>query len=146
MLEFRRFLYYALLLVMAVSLVSSCGGSKQSANIRRIERDSRRNPPPTDMEANAANSRTVRRVLRNEERRDRDAERDAQRASNEAIQRHRDMQTPETRERMDRNLRETNRRYNEPFFSRLFRRKTEQEKIDRQREREAQRRLDARRG
>jgi len=98
------------------------------------------------MEANAATSRTVRRVLRNEERRDRDAERDAQRASNEAIQRHRDMQTPETRERMDRNLRETNRRYNEPFFSRLFRRKTEQEKIDRQREREAQRRLDARRG
>jgi hypothetical protein len=145
--KIRTLLIYALMLVMLMPAVSSCATSNERA-IRKIERQSRRNPAPTDMAAVSASrstSRTVRRTLRNEERRNRDAVRDAERASNAAVQRHFDMQTPETRERMERNMRETNRRHNEPFFSRLFRRKTEQEKIERLREREARRRLNARR-
>ena len=146
---FRKFLFYALLLVMALPLVSSCAGSKNERIIRKIERQSKRNPAPTDLDAignNRRESKKVRTAIKKQQKRDKEALKAAEKAQREAIQRHRNIQTPETREQMDRHLSETNQRYKkESFWSRMFRPKTEQEKIDRRREKEARKRLAAQR-
>ena len=123
---FRKFLLYTLFLIMAAPVVSSCGTTKNERIIKKIERQSKRNPAPHDdnraLARSRTTSRTVRKALKKEEKRQRDAYKAALKAQEEAIKRHQDMQTPETRARMERNLKETNRSTKpETFFSRLFR-------------------------
>ena len=142
---FRRFLLYALMLIMVMPAVSSCGKPSNDKIIKKMERQSRRNPPPEDLAAIARNrgaSRKVRKAIKKHEKRQERALKAAIKEQNAAIKRHQDMQSPETRERMERNVRETNRSIKpESFWSRTFRRKTEQEKMERQRKKEARERF-----
>ena len=100
---------------MAISTLPSCA-TKNERIIKKMERHSKRNAPAR------SDSRKVRQAIKKEEKRQKQAYKAAIKEQEAAIKRHHDMQTPETRARMQRNLRETN-RSNKPdnFFSRIFR-------------------------
>ena len=101
---FRKLLYYGLLLMMSLNMFSSCGGGpKKSASIRKIERKSRRNPAPTDMDATAkvTSSRKIKQAVKKRQKREKAEAKAFAKAQSEGYKRHREMQTKETRERMD---------------------------------------------
>lgn len=146
----RQVLFYAALLGITVLMVSSCGGSKQSANMRQIEKHSKRNPigdddlPVVRSGKNGKNSKKVRKALAQQQKQKEATEKEAQKAYLDAITRHRELQTPEVRARMDQRLKESNKRYNgenEFFMVRWFRPKDSVEKIEKRRAREEKKRM-----
>ena len=71
---------------------------------------------------------------------------EAERAHREAITRHRSIQTQETRDRMERNLKETEKKYDnkkEFFIKRWFQPSNNVEKIEKRRAKEVQKRMAA---
>ena len=97
-------MFYAVVFSIMASTFLSCSSGK-SAKIRRIEREYRRNPPPTDMEAtaNATKDRKVRKAIKKQEQQKRDAAKAADDAERIGLKRHREAQTAETLKRMDEN-------------------------------------------
>ena len=114
----RSFLIYlrqmslsALLVSFAVLLFSSCGGSKKTSKIRKIERHSRRNPDPTGATLHREQGRKVRAALRKEEKRKEELHKQRQKEVKRGInRRHLRNQDKETRRRMNRSSREAERR------------------------------------
>jgi len=71
---------------------------------------------------------------------------EVQKSQKDAIKRHREMQAPEVRARMDQNLKDTNKRYSnkkEFFLIRWFRPKDDVEKLEKQRAKETEKRTAA---
>jgi lipopolysaccharide export LptBFGC system permease protein LptF len=102
-----RALFIAVLLAVMALTVLSCGGGgpKKSASMKKIERQSRRNPAPTDMEATAkgTKNRAIKKAIRKQEQQKRDAAKAAEEAEKKGNKRHREAQTEETLKRMDEN-------------------------------------------
>ena len=154
---FRKFHYlllYALLLGTTAMICSSCGGSKNTSKMRQVEKRAKKNPVTVDKEGyhvvNSASgqveSKKVQQAKEKQKKKEAAEEKEAEKAYRDAITRHRAVQTQETRERMDQNLKESNRRYSkkkECFVVRWFRPKDEVEKIEKQRAKETQQRMAA---
>ena len=89
----------------------SCGGSKDAptsgqvrggVNQRQLDKQTRRNPPPTDIDAiRKGGSKKVRKTLKRNQKRQKQLKKEAAEAQSAGAKRHRDMQTKETRTRMD---------------------------------------------
>ena len=143
--SFRKILFYVLLLGMTAMTVSSCGGSK-SASMRQIERHSKKYPDPSNMEGVAATtkSRKIKQAIKKQEKIKKDEAKAAKKREKRGAKSHRDAQTKETLQRMDRHKKEANKRYTREFFLvRWMRPKTDAEKIEKRQNREAKQRMDA---
>ena len=103
--NFRKIFFYAVLLVSMSTMFISCGVPKKSSNIKKIERQSRKNPPPTDMAATAKATKDskIKKAIKKQEQQKIDAAKAADKAEKNGIKQHREAQTEETRKRMDEN-------------------------------------------
>jgi hypothetical protein len=145
----RRLLFFAIWSVMVALMLSSCAGSKKSSSIRQIEKHSKKNP--VDERGNPAavrgsESKQVRQAMEKQQKRQAEEAKEAEKAYKDGITRHRAFQTKETRDRMDRNLTETNKRHRtdkEFFLVRWFKPKDTIEKTEKQRAKEQQKRMAA---
>jgi len=91
-------------------VVPSCGGSKDtptSGQVRggvtqkQLDKQTRRNPPPTDMDATRrGGSKKVRKTLKRNKKQEKRLKKEATKSRNESIKRHQAMQTDDTRKRM----------------------------------------------
>lgn len=144
-----KVLRYVLLLAVVAVMAASCGGSKKSASMRQIEKQSRKNPPPSGtMEDLAAGSKSkkVKQALKEKQKQEKEFKKEAAKAYQDGITRHRSLQTDETRERMNRHFKESEEKYGDKkefFLARWFRRKDDIEKIERRRAKEVQKRMAA---
>jgi hypothetical protein len=144
-----RILFYAVWLGMATVMFSSCGGSKKSSSIRKIEKHAKRNPVDdrgNPVAARGSESKQVRQAMEKQQKQKEATAKEDQKAYKDAITRHRTIQTQETRDRMDRNLKETEKRHRtdkEFFLVRWFKPKDSIEKIEKRRAREVQKRMAA---
>ena len=106
---FRRFLLYVVMILMVV-IGPSCGGSKNAptsgqvrggVNQKQLDKQMKRNPPPTDLDAiRKGGSKKVRKTLKRNEKREKQLKKESTKSKNENIKRHNEMQTKETRQRM----------------------------------------------
>ena len=141
----KIWLYTIWLGTLAV-MVSSCGGSKKSPGIRQMEKQSKNwsidaNGNPVDMR-----SKKVRETLAKQEKQKEAAAKEAEKNRQDGITRHRAFQTQETRDRMDQNLKESEKRYSAKkdfFLVRWFRPKDSVEKIEKRRAKEVKKRMAA---
>ena len=144
--KFPKVLLYTIWLGMAAVMLSSCGGSKRSPSIRQIEKSSKNwsvdeNGNPVDLR-----SKKVRETLAKQEKQKAAAAKESEKTRQDGITRHRAFQTQETRDRMDQNLKETEKRYStkkEFFLVRWFRPKDSVEKIEKRRAKEVKKRMAA---
>ena len=93
-----------------VATGSSCGGSKgtpTSGQVRggvtqkQLDKQTKRNPPPSDMEATRkGGSKKVKKTLKRNEKQRKRLKKEAKQATKDGIKRHNEMQTKETRKRM----------------------------------------------
>jgi len=147
--NFRKIWLYTVLLGMVVVMASSCGSSKQSSNMRQMDKHSRKNPVGEDglpVEKRGKDSKKVRQVLAQQEKQKAAEKKEADKAYKDGLTRHRALQTQETRNRMDQNLKESNKKYTnekEFFLVRWFRPKDDIEKIEKRQAKEDQKRMAA---
>jgi hypothetical protein len=133
-------LLYALLWVAIAIVAPSCGGSRKSASMRKIERHERK------YGGDSWKSKEVRKAEAKQKKQEEDARKEAEKIRRDGITRHREFQTQETRDRMDQHLAETNERHStkkEFFLVRWFRPKTDIEKIEKRRAKEVKKRMAA---
>ena len=136
---FHRF--RAILLCIAVAgavivMMSSCSGSKKSASIKKIERESKKD----------YRSKEVRKAEEQQEKQQKEAQKAAEKAHRDGITRHREFQTQEVRNRMDANAKESDKKYKKKkdfFLVRWFRPKDDIEKIEKKRAKEVEKRMAA---
>jgi len=120
-------------------MFSSCGTSKQSLSMRKIEKHSKKNPVGEDglpVAVRGSESKQVRQAKEKQQKRQAEEAKEAEKAYKDAITRHRANQTQEMRDRMDRNLKETEKRHSrdkEFFLVRWFKPKDSIEKIEKMR-------------
>ena len=144
-------LFYAIWLGMAAVMLPSCGGSKKSSSMRQLEKHAKRNPVGDDglpVPPRGSQSKQVRQAIEKQKKQQAITTKEADKAYKDAITRHRSVQTQETRDRMDRNLKETEKRHKrdkEFFVARWFRPKDNIEKIEKRRAKETQKRMAANR-
>lgn len=134
--RFSRILLYAMLVGAAAVAVPSCSGSKKSADVKKMERASKKD----------YRTKEVRKAEEDQERKRQQLLKDAEKARQDGITRHREMQTQEVRDRMDENLKiseEKNRTKKEFFLVRWFRPKDDIEKIEKRRAKEVKKRMAA---
>ena len=138
---------YTVLLGIIVVMAPSCGSSKQSSGMRQMEKHSKKNPVGDDglpVVTHKSGSKKVRQALAQQEKQKAAEKKEADKAYKDAITRHRSIQTQETRERMDRHLKESNKRHSkekEFFVVRWFQPKDEIEKIEKRQAKEDQKRM-----
>jgi len=97
-------------MILMVAIGPSCGGSnitptsgqvRGGVNQRQLDKQTKRNPPPTDMEATRrGGSKKVRKTLKRNQKREKQLKKESAKSRNEGIKRHNEMQTKETRKRM----------------------------------------------
>ena len=131
---FRKCVVYAICFGMFVGMFSSCGGSQKSASIKQIERQSRKNPPPHELESyvEKSTSKKAKKALKHQAKLEKEREKQDKKDHEEGYKRHREIQEQETRDRMEQNLKKSDKSYSnkkECFLVRWFRPKTETEKI-----------------
>ena len=96
---FRKLLFYAVLLLISALAVSSCGGSKKSAKIKRVERHGNFDP---NNPAKNDRSKTVRKALKESEKQRKKDFKEAEKLLKKGVnKRHLANQDKETRKRMD---------------------------------------------
>ena len=88
----------------------SCGGSKNTptsgqvrggVNQKQLDKQTKRNPPPTDLDAiRKGGSKKVRKTIKRNDKREKQLKKEATKSKNENIKRHHEMQSKETRQRM----------------------------------------------
>jgi len=121
--------------------------------MRQIEKHSKKYQIRVDNAGNhvpaatgKSSSKKVRQAIEKQQKKQQADEKAAQKSQNEAIKRHREMQSPEVRARMDHNLKETNKRHSnekEFFLKRWFRPKDDIAKIEKKRAKETEERMAA---
>ena len=140
---------YAVLLGMVAVMTPSCGGSKKSSSMRQIEKHSRKYPVDENgnpVSTRSSDSKKVRQAKAKQQKMEEATKKEADKAYKDGITRHREVQTQETRDRMDQHLKESNKRYSnkkEFFVVRWFRPSNDVEKIEKRREKEVQKRMAA---
>ena len=144
-----RKILYVILLGIAVVVIPSCGGSKNSSSMRQIEKHSRKYPIGEDGLPVPGRSKESKKVKAAKEKQQKDKEaqaKEAEKAYKDAITRHREFQSQETRDRMDQHAKESDKRYSnkkEFFIVRWFRPKDDVEKIEKRRAKEVEKRMAA---
>ena len=147
--RFHRILLYALLMGAVAVTVPSCGGSKKSSSMKKIEKQSKKNPVGEDglpTPTRSSESKKVRQALAKQKKQEEQEAKEAEKIRRDGITRHREFQTQETRDRMDQHLKESDDRYNkkkEFFLVRWFRPKDDIEKIEKRRAKEVKNRMAA---
>ena len=140
-----RKILHAILLGMVVVMLSSCGGSKQSASMKQIQKHAKKNPVGDDGLPIPTRGK-AKKAVEQQQKTQAATAKEIEKSYMDAITRHRSNQTQETRERMERNLKESNKRHRtqkEFFMVRWFRLKDDVEKIEKQRAKEVQKRMAA---
>jgi len=146
---FRKIWLYTVLLGMVVVMASSCGGSKKSASMRDIEKQSKKYPVDENglpTATSKSGSKKVRQALAQQEKQKAAEKKEADKNYKDAVTRHRAFQTQETRDRMDQHLKQSNKKYSkekEFFVARWFQPKDDIEKIEKRRAKEDQKRMAA---
>ena len=146
-----KILLYAAVLCIFIAMFPSCSGSKKSSSsMRQIEKHAKKYPVDDvtgqPVASRGSSSKKVRQALANQEKQKAAAEKEQAKAQRDAITRHRSLQTQETRDRMDRNLKEANKRHRtqkEFFAVRWFRPKDDIEKMEKRQAKEVQKRMAA---
>ena len=139
-----RTILHTILLGVVVVALFSCSGSKQSASMRQIEKHARKYP--VDELGKPIPQGKAKKAMEQDKKKKAAAVKEAEKSHQDAITRHRANQTQEVRERMDRNLKESQRKYGnqkEFFIVRWFQPKDNVAKIEKQRDKEMQRRMAA---
>jgi hypothetical protein len=117
--------------------------------MRQIEKHSRQNPPPTGTAENllaGTKNREIKQALIKREKQQKEEKQEAQKVYEEGLERHRSLQTEETRNRMASRLKESEQKYGlkkEFFLVRWFRPRDPIEKIEKKRIKETQKRMTA---
>ena len=121
--------------------------------MRQIEKHSKRHVIQVDKDGNHVpvvvhqkHSKQVRQALEKQRKQQEAEEKEALKSQREAITRHRQMQTPEVRARMDRNLTEVNKRHSpkkEFFLKQWLRPKDDIAKIEKRQAKEVEKRMAA---
>ena len=144
-----RKIIFVLLLGMTVMMISSCGGSKNSSSMKQIEKHSKKYPVNEDglpVPAHRSDSKKVKQALAQQQKQKEAQAKEAEKAYQDAITRHRSLQSQEMRDRMDRNLKESDKRHSnkkEFFVVRWFKPKSDIEKIEKRQAKEVQKRMAA---
>jgi len=142
----RKLLIYIILLGTALVMSPSCGGSKQSASMRKIEKQSKKIPMYEASDGTKIplpQNKKARQAVVQQMKKKEANEKATQKSQRDAIKQHRELQSPEVRARMDQNLKETNKRQSnkkEFFVKRWFRPKDDVAKIEKQRAKETEKR------
>jgi len=126
-------------------LISSCGSTQQSASMRQIERHAKKNPVGVDGHLIPTRGK-AKKAMEQQQKQKEAMAKEAEKAYRDGLTRHRSVQTQETLNRMDRNLKETEKKYSnkkEFFVVRWFQPKDNIEKIEKQRAKEVQKRMAA---
>ena len=132
-------------------MISSCGGSQNYSSVRQIDKHSRKYPVDENgnpVATRRTDSKKVRQAIAKQQKREEETKKEAEKAYRDGITRHRAMQTPETRDRMDQHLKESEKRNSnnkEFFLVRWFRPKDDIEKIENRRDKEVKKRMAANR-
>ena len=138
----RKIFFLGLIAIM----FSSCGGSKQSSKMRQIEKHSKKNPMDENGLPLPPRGSKARQAMDQQQKKKEADKKEADKTYREALKQHRELQTPEVRNRMDQRAKETDKKYSnkkEFFLVRWFRPKDEVEKIEKRREKEVQKRMAA---
>ena len=107
---FREMSFYALLFGIAMLLFSSCKSYKKSANLRRIERHSRKNPDPSGATLHRKQGRKVRAALKKEEKREKEIYKERKKEVKRGVnRRHLKLQDRQTRRRINKASRKVER-------------------------------------
>jgi len=143
----RRILY-VVLLGLAVVMVSSCGGSKQYSSMKKIEKHSKKYPVGEDglpVPARNSGSKKVKQTLAKQQKQKEIEAKEAEKAHKDAITRHRSFQTQETRDRMDKHLKESEKKYSnkKEFFVVRWFRQDNIEKMEKRHAKDVQKRMAA---
>ena len=137
--NFHKILMYALLMGTITLMVPSCGSSKKSSHMRKIEKQSKK-------QEKGLKSKEVKKAEAKQKKQEEDAAKEAAKIHRDGITRHRAFQTKETRDRMDQHLKESDQKYSnkkEFFLVRWFRPKDDVEKIEKKRAKEVKKRMAA---
>ena len=132
-------------------MTPSCGGSKNSSSIRKMEKHSRKNPVDENglpVVTRRSDSKKVRQAKAKQQKKEEEAKKEAEKAYRDGITRHRSLQTPETLDRMDQHLKESEKRSGnkkEFFVVRWFRPGDDVKKIEDRRDKEVKKRMVANR-
>jgi hypothetical protein len=130
-------------------MISACGGSKQTSSMRQIEKSSKKNPVYVDKDGNhipVSDDKKVRQAIEQQQKKQEAEKQESQKTYREAVNQHREMQTPEVRNRMDQQAKQTDKKYSnkkEFFLVRWFRPKDDVEKIEKRRAKEMEKRMAA---
>ena len=144
-----RKILYVLVFGLATVMISSCGSSNKSASMRKIERHAKKNPVDRNgnpVASGRSGSRKVRKAIEAQEKRQAAIFKEAEKNQRDAITRHRSVQTQETRDRMDNNLKASNKRHRAEkdfFVARWFQPSNDIDKIEKRRAKETQKRMAA---
>jgi len=113
--------------------------------MRQIEKHAKKNPVGVDGLPIPTHGK-AKKAYEQQQKQQKAMAKEAEKAYRDAITRHRSIQSPETRDRMERNLKETEKRYNnkkEFFVIRWFQPANNIEKIEKRRAKEVQKRMAA---
>ena len=117
--------------------------------MRKIEKQAKKNPVDENglpVPSRNSNSKKVKQMLAQQQKQKAAADKEAAKIYQDGLTRHRSIQTQETRDRMDRHIKETNRRQSKQkdfFVVRWFRPKDEIEKKEKQQAKETQKSMAA---
>jgi len=118
--------------------------------MRQIEKHAKKYPVDDvtgqPVASRGSSSKKVRQALANQEKQKAAAEKETAKAQQEAITRHRSLQSQETRDRMDQHLKEANKRHSkqkEFFLVRWFKPKDDIEKMEKRQAKDVQKRMAA---
>ena len=140
-----RKILYLIFLGTVVVMLFSCGGSKQSTSMRQIEKHAKKYPVDDNGRPLPTGGK-AKKAMDQQQKKKAAADKETQKSHTDALTRHRSIQTKETRERMERNLKESNKKNStqkEFFVVRWFRSKDDVEKIEKRRAKEMQKRMAA---
>ena len=140
----RKTLYISLLGILSM-LISSCSSSQQSASMRQIEKHAKKNPVGIDGRP-VPTSGKAKKATEQQKKQQEAMAKEAEKAYKDGLTRHRSIQTQETRDRMDRNVKESEKKYSNKkafFVVRWFQPTNDIEKIEKQRAKEVQKRMAA---